>query len=101
MTVKRLGHKENAPTSVTRRGECERPRPLAAGRSACLGAPVRRLCGHLRGRERERIRPASPLPHSPPAQIIVGSDPDVMAEAPSPTCDRRIELPLVLEVAAA
>ena len=61
------------------------------------GVPVRRLYGHLSGNERECIRPSPP----PLTRLIVGSVPDVMAEAPGPAWDRRLELPFALEVAAA
>jgi len=51
---------------------------------------------------REVSRPSARSP-PPPLLIwlIVGSVPDGVAEAPSPTGDRRLELPFVLEVAAA
>jgi hypothetical protein len=51
----------------------------------------------------EDINPSASGPTLPPlvTWIVVGSVPDGVAEAPSSTWRRRLELPSVLEVAAA
>lgn len=52
------------------------------------------------GRHAARVRSGA-LPYPPTLWVVVGLVPDVVADAPRPGWDRRLELPFTLEVAAA